>query len=46
MTGSDVTLVFMSQNCNEFGTVQINGNATISLTASEDRSDSRDRGVW
>ena len=35
MTGSDVTLVFMSQNCNEFGTVQINGNATISLTASK-----------
>lgn len=35
MTGSDVTLVFVSQNCNEFGTVQINGNATISLTASK-----------
>ncbi len=33
MTGSDVTLVFMSQNHDEFGTVQINGNATISLTA-------------
>jgi len=35
MTGSDVTLVFVSQNRNEFGTVQINGNATISLTASK-----------
>ncbi len=33
MTGSDVTLVFTSQNRNGFGTVQINGNATISLTA-------------
>jgi len=35
MTGSDVTLVCVSQNRNEFGTVQINGNATISLTASK-----------
>jgi hypothetical protein len=33
MTGSDVTLVFTSQNKTGFGTVQINGNATISLTA-------------
>ena len=33
MTGSDVTLVFTSQNKTGFGTVQINGNATINLTA-------------
>ena len=33
LTGSDVTLVFTSQNKTGFGTVQINGNATISLTA-------------
>jgi hypothetical protein len=33
MTGTDVTLVFTSQNKTGFGSVQINGNATISLTA-------------
>lgn len=32
LTGSDVTLVFTSQNRNSFATVTINGNATVNLT--------------